>query len=115
MWALVNARGGRPLPIDAVKLPHHGSEKNVGQKLLTLISTKHFLISTNGERFGHPYYVALARAVTAGGPGTTLRFNYGPTAKTQRRADPGLGDRYGFTTRFAGSAVGTLLELPERS
>ena len=115
LWALVNARGGRPLPIDAVKLPHHGSEKNVGQKLLTLISTKHFLISTNGERFGHPDDVALARAVTAGGPGTTLWFNYGPTAKTQRWADPGLGDRYGFTTRFAGSAVGTLLELPERS
>lgn len=114
LWALVNARGGRPLPIDAVKLPHHGSEKNVGKKLLMLVSTKHFLISTSGERFGHPDDVSLARAVTAGGSGTTLWFNYGPTAKTRRWADPELGARYGFTTRFAESAAGTRIELPER-
>jgi beta-lactamase superfamily II metal-dependent hydrolase len=114
LWALVNARGGRPVRVDAVKLPHHGSEKNVGKKLLTLVSTKHFLISTSGERFGHPDDVSLSRAVTAGGPGTTLWFNYSPTAKTTRWADPELGVRYGFRTRFAESASGTRLELPER-
>jgi beta-lactamase superfamily II metal-dependent hydrolase len=114
LWALVNARGGRPITVDAVKLPHHGSEKNVGRKLLTLVSTKHFLISTSGERFGHPDDVSLARAVMAGGSGTTLWFNYGPTAKTRRWADPEVGARYGFTTRFAASADGTRLELPER-
>jgi len=114
LWALANARGGRRLPVDAVKLPHHGSQKNVGGKLLTLLSSKHFLISTSGERFGHPDDVSLARAVTAGGPGTTLWFNYAPTAKTERWADPTLGARYGFTARFAESAGGTRLELPER-
>ncbi len=115
LWALVNARGGRPLSVDAVKLPHHGSEKNVGRRLMTLVSTKHFLISTNGERFGHPDDVSLARAVTGGGRGTTLWFNYGPTAKTSRWADPDMSARYGFITRFAESADGTRLELPERS
>ncbi len=65
LWALANARGGRRLAVDAVKLPHHGSQKNVGAKLLTLLSAKHFLISTNGERFGHPDDVSLARAITA--------------------------------------------------
>jgi hypothetical protein len=114
LWALVNARGGHPITVDAVKLPHHGSEKNVGSKLLTLVPTKHFLISTSGKRFGHPDDVSLARALTAGGPGTTLWFNYGPTAKTRRWADPELGARYGFTTRFAESATGTRLELPGR-
>jgi hypothetical protein len=114
LWALVNARGGRPLPVDAIKLPHHGSEKNVGRKLLSLVATKQFLISTSGKRFGHPDDVSLARAVTAGGPGTTLWFNYGPTEKTRRWADPDLGGRYEFTTRFAGSVAGTRLELPGR-
>jgi beta-lactamase superfamily II metal-dependent hydrolase len=113
LWALANARDGRPVAVDAVKLPHHGSQKNVGSKLLTLVSSKHFLVSTNGERFGHPNDVSLARAVTAGGSGTTLWFNYPPTAKTQRWAEPDLGAAYAFTTRFA-DAGGTRLELPGR-
>ena len=114
LWALANSRDGRPVAVDAVKLPHHGSQKNVGSKLLTLVSAKHFLISTNGERFGHPNDVSLARAVTAGGAGTTLWFNYPPTAKTRRWGDPDLSAGNGFTTRFADSAGGTRLELPER-
>jgi hypothetical protein len=114
LWALANARGGRPLAIDAVKLPHHGSQKNVSAKLLTLVASKQFLISTNGERFGHPDDVSLARAVTAGGPGTTLWFNYPETGTTGRWAETGLGGRYELTTRFAPADGGTRIELPER-
>jgi beta-lactamase superfamily II metal-dependent hydrolase len=115
LWALANARGGRPVGVDAVKLPHHGSRKNVSAKLLTVVSSKQFLISTSGERFGHPDDVSLARAVTAGGAGTTLWFNYPATAKTRRWADPDLEARYDLTTRFADAVGGTLLELPERA
>jgi len=114
LWALANARGGRPVAVDAVKLPHHGSQKNVSAKLLMVVSSKQFLISTNGERFGHPDDVSLARAVTAGGPGTTLWFNYPATAKTRRWSDPGLDERYELATRFADSKGGTRVELPER-
>jgi hypothetical protein len=114
LWALANARGGRPVAVDAVKLPHHGSQKNVSAKLLTLVASKHFLVSTNGERFGHPDDVSLARAVTAGGPGTTLWFNYPATATTRRWSEPGLDERYELTTRFAESDGGTRVELPER-
>jgi hypothetical protein len=115
LWALANARGGRPVAVDAVKLPHHGSQHNVGAKLLTVVLSKQFLISTSGEKFDHPDDVSLARAVTAGGPGTTLWFNYPPTAKTRRWANPGLAERYEFTAHFADSAVGARLELPERT
>jgi len=114
LWALVNARSIDRVAVDAVKLPHHGSQKNVGAKLLTLLSTTHFLISTNGDRFGHPDDVSLARAVTANSSRPTLWFNYPPTAKTRRWAEPDLNARYGFTTNFAESAEGTRLELPER-
>lgn len=113
LWCLANARG-RLVAVDAVKLPHHGSQKNVSAKLLTVVPSKQFLISTNGERFGHPDDVALARAVTAGGPGTTLWFNYPATAKTRRWADRALAERYELTTRFADSGAGARLELPER-
>jgi hypothetical protein len=114
LWALASERGGRPVAVDAVKLPHHGSQKNVSAKLLTVVTSKQFLISTNGERFGHPDDVSLARAVTAGGPGTTLWFNYPATAKTRRWADPRLDGRYELTTRFADSNGGTRVELPDR-
>jgi hypothetical protein len=114
LWALANERGGRPVAVDAVKLPHHGSQKNVSAKLLTVVESKQFLISTNGDKFGHPDDVSLARAVTAGGPGTTLWFNYPATTKTERWADTALDGRYQLTTRFADSNGGTRLELPEQ-
>jgi hypothetical protein len=115
LWALANARGGRPVAVDAVKLPHHGSQHNVSAKLLTVVSSKQFLVSTSGEKFDHPDDVSLARAVTAGGPGSTLWFNYPATAKTRRWADPSLAERYELTTRFADSDGGTRVELPERA
>jgi beta-lactamase superfamily II metal-dependent hydrolase len=115
LWALANARGGRPVAVDAVKLPHHGSQHNVSAKLLTVVSSKQFLISTSGEKFDHPDDVSLARAATAGGPGTTLWFNYPATAKTHHWADPKLGDRYELTTRFADPGGGTRVELTERT
>jgi hypothetical protein len=115
LWALANARGGRPVAVDAVKLPHHGSQHNVSAKLLTVVSSKQFLISTSGEKFDHPDDVSLARAVTAGGPGSTLWFNYPATAKTRRWADPRLGERYEVKTRFPASDGGTRVELRERA
>jgi Metallo-beta-lactamase superfamily len=114
LWALANARGGRPVEVDAVKLPHHGSQKNVSEKLLTVVSSQQFLISTNGEHFGHPDDVALARAVTAGGPGTKLCFNYPANAKTGRWAAHELQRRCRFTTQFAEGGRGTRLELEAR-
>ena len=83
-------------------------------KLLTVVSSKQFLISTNGEHFGHPDDVALARAVTAGGPGTTLWFNYPATAKTRRWADRALTERYELTTRFADSDAAARLDPAPR-
>jgi Metallo-beta-lactamase superfamily len=114
LWALANARGGKPVAVDAVKLPHRGSQKNVSAKLLKLVSSKNYVVSTNGEHFGHPDDVALARAVVAGGRGTAV-VNYAPTAETQRWTDADLHDRYGFKTRFADGDSGALLELAARS
>ena len=42
------------LPIDAVKLPHHGSMGNVTSEWLQRVDCQRWLISTNGAVYGHP-------------------------------------------------------------
>ena len=114
LWALANARGARPVEVDVLKVPHHGSRKNVTAKLLEYVPAKHYVISTNGDHFGHPDDVALARVVTAR-RGSTVWFNYEATAATARWADDELMERYEFRTQFAVAPLaGVRLELPQR-
>lgn len=112
--ALVKARGGIPIEVDAVKVPHHGSQKNVSAKSLALVRAKHYLISTSGERFGHPDDIALARVVTSAQPGSTVWFNYAPTPRTERWADRALTTEHGYTTRFGDGTKPVRVELPAR-
>ena len=42
------------LKLDAFKLPHHGSMSNINKDLLALVDCDRFLISTNGDKYGHP-------------------------------------------------------------
>ena len=44
----------RPLVVDYVKISHHGSMHNTSNELLDLVKCNHYLISTNGDKFGHP-------------------------------------------------------------
>jgi hypothetical protein len=72
---LAAAEGGR-LRLDALKLPHHGSEHNVSEELLDLISCSRFLVSTNGSYFAHPNRAAIARVIKYGGDQPEIIFNY---------------------------------------
>lgn len=56
--------GRGPHEFTAVKLSHHGSRANLSPGLLRRIRSRHWLISTNGARFGHPDPEALARVIT---------------------------------------------------
>lgn len=49
-----------PLQVDYVKVAHHGSRHNTSNELLDLVKANHFLISTNGDKFGHPDREAFA-------------------------------------------------------
>lgn len=40
---------GHNLKVDYMKIPHHGSKKNISEKLLSLIDCNNFIISTNGR------------------------------------------------------------------
>ena len=44
----------KPLVVDYVKISHHGSMHNTSNELLDLIKCNKYIISTNGDKFGHP-------------------------------------------------------------
>lgn len=115
---LAEARGQECLPVDAFKLPHHGSRGNVFAPMLAAAPARHYLVSSNGDTFHHPDDAALARVVLApreGDEEPTIWFNY-RTPRTERWADPDLCARYAYGTRFPDDPeAGTVLELPVRA
>jgi hypothetical protein len=61
--------------VDAFKLPHHGSRRNINLALLERVRSPLHLFSSDGTKTKHPNPEAVARAiVTQEKP--ELRFNY---------------------------------------
>lgn len=52
-----------PLVFGAIKISHHGSMRNTSCKLLSLIDSPIYLISTNGAKHGHPDLPVLREIV----------------------------------------------------
>jgi beta-lactamase superfamily II metal-dependent hydrolase len=71
---LLAARPG--LTLDAFKLPHHGSKKNVSLPLVQSIPARKYLFSTNGAQFKHPDPEAVSRVLVGNGAHKELWFNY---------------------------------------
>ena len=51
---LARSRGTETLPVDAFKLPHHGSQNNITIALIGIAPARHYLVSTNGDTFRAP-------------------------------------------------------------
>jgi len=54
---------GCTLNFDLVKLSHHGSNENISNRLLDLIESKRFLISTEGIYYNHPHIEAISKII----------------------------------------------------
>lgn len=54
--------GEEKIYFDAIKVSHHGSEGNTTKKLMSMIDSNKFIISTNG-RHGHPSIKTIAKIV----------------------------------------------------
>jgi hypothetical protein len=65
-----------PLKVDALKMAHHGSSNNITPELLELVNAKHYLVSTNGDKFGHPDKAAIEAVIQGSRRKPTLWFNY---------------------------------------
>lgn len=101
----------RKLKVDAFKLPHHASSGNVSPALLRLLSCKRYLVSTNGDKFGHPDPEALGRVVTLGGTSPELFFNY-RVKSTSPWSDASLRMQYGYQAHYPSDAdTGMVVDL----
>lgn len=76
---LVAAAGSLPegvkTSVDVMKLPHHGSAKNVTKALLKAYPARNYVVSTNGALHDHPDDEAIARVVLTN-PDAKVYFNY---------------------------------------
>lgn len=109
--ALARSRGKRRVSVDAVKLPHHGSQANVTEDLVRSLRSRTWIVSTNGERFGHPDPAAIARVLLHGGPRKTICFNY-RSRQTRRWDDPALMRRYDYAVAYpARRGAGITIDL----
>ena len=79
---LIKERRETRLRVDAVKLSHHGSKNNLNPDILKLIRCTRYIVSTNGDKFGHPDIEAISRVIKYGGPSAEIYFNYPNTKKT---------------------------------
>jgi hypothetical protein len=85
---LAEQLGECPVRVDLCKLPHHGSAGNVTTEFLAAMNCQRFLVSTNGDNFGHPDHPAMARIVMGALPQNpvTVFGNY-PNEHLQLWAD----------------------------
>jgi len=96
---LLSERGVSRLELDALKVPHHGSQNNVTTAMIRMLPARRYLFSTDGKHFQHPDPAAVARVVTGAPQGAELVFNY-RTERTGMWDAPGLRAKYGYATRF---------------
>lgn len=106
---LCKSRNIRRLPVDVVKVAHHGSKANTDESLLKLIDSRKYLISTNGAQFKHPDKECLARIIKFGKP-DEIYFNYA-SAFTKPWLAKATQRKYGYEAIVRGAKE---LSLPIR-
>ncbi|MGH9158023.1 MAG: ComEC/Rec2 family competence protein [Acidimicrobiales bacterium] len=72
--------------IHLCKLPHHASRANVTTELVEAMDVSRYLVSTNGDTFGHPDDAVLARLLRSSARPATIHCNYATDRTTPWRA-----------------------------
>lgn len=95
--------GEQRLPLQAFKLAHHGSAKNLDAAVLDKVDCSRYLISTDGSTHKHPDHQALLRILRHVPRRPELLFNYeAPTTAPWRdgKADVVEQGFQNYATRF---------------
>jgi hypothetical protein len=81
-WKAAGRDPNKPFPINILKMPHHGSDRNLTEVFLKLFPADHYVISADG-RYGNPDLKTLTgMAETLGNRTYTVHFtNRTPTMK----------------------------------
>lgn len=88
-----------PIELDAVKLSHHGSAKNLTEDFVKAVRTPLWLISTDGNRFKHPDAIAVARVLRSSEAPRTLCFN-APSKYNGWWRSAEWQERFNYSTRY---------------
>ncbi|PFD01863.1 hypothetical protein CN995_10150 [Bacillus cereus] len=96
---------------DLIKLPHHGSKRNITRDLIENLSSELFLISTNGDKHGHPDFDSLARLLYYQRHRLkTLVFNY-ETDTSKILNHTNWKELYNYGVYISDGTVATIVEL----
>jgi beta-lactamase superfamily II metal-dependent hydrolase len=85
--------------LDVLKVPHHGSVRNMSQELLEQIKCSRYLFSTSGATHEHPDEAGVARVIAWGGSRLKLYFNY-RSVSNEMWDDEQLQDDYRYSTIY---------------
>jgi hypothetical protein len=96
---LAAERGQDRLAVDLVKLPHHGSLKNVTRDLVRALDARTWLFSSIGKQHGHPHKEAVARVVVDAPKPKHLKFNY-RTKVNEIWDNPASKQKHGYDTEY---------------
>jgi hypothetical protein len=89
--------------IDLYKAAHHGSGANLSSALVEAMDCRRYLLSSNGDNFGHPDDAAVARAIVHSAGPTTFYCNYA-TNRTQPWVERGRAHGATFTLPKSGQS-----------
>lgn len=81
-----------PKVIDIVKLPHHGSEKDISKEFITNTEVSYYILSTDGQRHGHPSKQVIASILRSAPKCLALLKNYDITEL--KNIGVFIGDQY---------------------
>lgn len=102
--------GARPALLDAFKVSHHGSRNNTSKELVEALPANRYLISTNGNQFGHPHPEAVARIAVYGPKKKKFEFNY-RTEFNKEWASASLATDWSYDAGFGTDEEGLTVEL----
>lgn len=76
-------QGDARIPIDAFKVAHHGSSKNVSRAVLERMECSRYLISTDGSKHRHPDHQTMLRILRYSARTPSFFFNYASDTTTR--------------------------------
>jgi hypothetical protein len=101
---------GERVPLDLVKLPHHGSRNNVSRELVQAVDCPLWVFSSDGTTFRHPDAIAVSRVVRDSGTQPHLVFNV-PSTFNRWWDRPEWQDLFGYTTTYGVEDDGVTVAL----
>lgn len=99
--ALDNYRQNEIAKFDLIKLPHHGSYKNITKDILSKIECSDYVITTDGRQFYHPNKKMMLKVIKWGrleeGKNLTFHLNYYDELMNKMNIQESEFKTYGFS------------------